>query len=221
MNQTIGQPRTQSHASRPQPSWGRLRALIGVVALTCSLYSVCGAQQSAPSITASQQLAQAIVNADSVDAERQAAALMQLEVKNALHCDANPATSNSGYQCVTGLIDPRDSARVATILFLISDANFDFEQASAVFQRKYIQRSVPDPQGGPKKIISLPGHCYQVQGDHNGPAACAYLAEPRVLVVAIITPHSANMAVGDTTPTDMTEAKNLALTGITMLRVAR
>ena len=143
--------------------------------------------------------------------------------------DKMSCTSPGGgiaYICQLQYSDDQHHNREADLKFLIFDKPVDF----AAFDSKLKEQVAGEPgfiKGSAPAVfeatlkdgskLSRPGECRQSLGAPNGMARCAFLADPRVVMLTIVKPANAVRSDGDVDSADIDRAKSLGLAGYSVL----
>jgi hypothetical protein len=151
-------------------------------------------------------------------------------IRRPMDCVADPNPNGLAYHCEMLLDDEHRNGAAASLQFMISNKNINFNTSNANLKaavagqpgsHKFLLDTTLRRKDQSGNKLSIPGTCHQSAGHPNGPAVCAFLLEPRVLMLSIVNPAKADFENGDNAEADIDHAQPLALLGLMMLDTAR
>jgi hypothetical protein len=137
-------------------------------------------------------------------------------------------TGQIAYTCGFQYTDQTHGGGSADLKLLIFDDPVNFEDF-----RANLKSSTDEEAGAVKAFYSgaiqttrngvntlLPGDCRQSVGQTNGLARCAFLIDPRVVLLTILRPEKPSHDESDPADADLDRAKSLAITSFSILQAS-
>jgi hypothetical protein len=203
---------------------------IAGIAIACASFIT-----SSQAAATSKEMADALIRSGNDTAVHNIAQADGYSGSSALTCVADTDPRSFAFQCNMLLADEHRGGAPASLQFLIYDNNVDFNAwdanlktaiANAPTQNRVdndasITRTITDNSSGTVKKVVTPGACHQALGHPNGRALCAYLADPRIVMIAMVQPAHTDWDNGQAIDEDIDHAKPLALVGSMLLNAAQ